>query len=103
MRHQTTQAVSFELEATASSRIIVEINGHKFEHGMAELLHAGRCHYLRGWLSEAIRIGPLVPIAECRLTADFSDEPEREVDRYRLEVAQRNGQQAWLSPIWVQR
>ena len=74
-----------------------------FRASLAELLHAGRCHYLRGWLSEAIRIGPLVPLAECRLKAEWNDEPEKDVDIYRLRVAQQNGQWTWLTPLWVER
>ena len=56
-----------------------------------------------GWLSEAIRIGPLVPLAECCVSAEWQDEPGEEVDRYYLRVAQANGQWAWVSPIWVER
>jgi hypothetical protein len=103
MRHPTTQALSFELEAPLASRLSVEVNGHRYDHPLAELLHAGRCHYLRGWLSEAIRIGPLVPIADCTAGAEWDDPPEKDVDVYRVRVAQQNGQWAWLTPIWVER
>lgn len=103
MRHQTTQAISFEVHAPLSATAAMEVNGCRFQHSLAELLHAGRSHYLRGWLSEAIRIGPLVPLTECRLNAEFTDLPELAVDRYQLQVAQQNGQWAWLSPIWVER
>jgi hypothetical protein len=103
MRHGTTQALSLELTAPLTARLTVEVNGRRYDHSLAELLHAGRCHYLRGWLSEAIRIGPLVPLAECSLEAEVEDGPEHEVDRYRLRVAQANGQWAWLTPIWAER
>ena len=53
--------------------------------------------------SDAIQIGPLVPAADCTVMAEMSDGPDRDVDLYRLEVTQRNGQCAWLSPIWVVR
>ncbi|MCA9144727.1 MAG: hypothetical protein KDB05_18150, partial [Planctomycetales bacterium] len=66
-------------------------------------LGRGHSTYQRGWLSEAIRVGPLVAAAECGLTAELDDEPESECDRYRLRVFQTNGQCAWLSPIWVDR
>jgi hypothetical protein len=122
MRHATTQALSLELAAPPGARVAVEVNGHRYLHPLEELLHAGRCHYLRGWLSEAIRIGPLVPRAECGLEAELVDGPcakkgsgtlqsqfqtpfshrEKAVDVYRLRVAQANGQWAWLTPIWVE-
>ena len=103
LRHPTTQAISFEVEAPDSAGVKVEVNGQVFEHSLADLLHAGRSHYLRGWLSEAIRIGPLVQLSECQIEAQLTDEPELDVDYYRLQVAQKNGQWAWLSPIWVER
>jgi hypothetical protein len=103
MRHQTTQAISFEINAPPSATVRVDVNGHVYEHALAELRHGGRSHYLQGWLSEAIRIGPLVPISACRVATEFTDEPEQAVDCYRMQVAQKNGQWAWLTPIWVER
>jgi hypothetical protein len=92
-----------ELEASLDALVTVEANGCRFAHPLGEFLHAGRCHYLRGWLSEAIRIGPLVPLQECSVDAEMLDEPEAAVDNYRVRVAQQNGQWAWLTPIWVER
>jgi hypothetical protein len=66
-------------------------------------LNAGRCHYLRGWLSEALRVGPLVLPPERLLDAKQVDLPEKDVDICRLRVAQQNGQWAWLTPIWIER
>lgn len=103
LRHATTQALSLELDAELDATVRIEANGQSWQHALAELLHAGRVHYLRGWLSEAIRIGPLVPQGCRTVLAEWTDEPERPVDVYRLQVAQRNGQWVWLSPIWVEQ
>ena len=103
MRHATTQAMSLSIDAPLDAKLTVEVNGRRFEHTLGELLRAGRGHFLRGWLSEAIRIGPLVPAGDCAVEAEFTDPGEQDVDVYRLEVAQRNGQCAWLTPIWVER
>ncbi|MEW4530540.1 DUF3604 domain-containing protein [Maioricimonas sp. JC845] len=103
MRHETTQGMSFELEGPLDARLTVEANGQVFEYTLAELLRRGQSRFLRGWLTEAIRIGPLVPVEECRVEGEFVDEPESDVDVYRLQVAQRNGQWAWLTPVWVDR
>lgn len=102
-RHATTQALSIELNGPLSATIVVEVNGQKYESRLEELLRAGRSHYLRGWLTEAIRIGPLTPLSDCTVEAEFTDEPERDVDLYRLQAAQSNGHWAWLSPIWAER
>jgi len=103
MRHRTTQAVSFEVEAPPDATVSVTANGSTYRHTLAELLAGASVHHLRGWLSEAMQIGPAVPIEACQLTAEFDDEPERDVDYYRLRVAQKNGQWAWLTPIWAER
>lgn len=103
MRHETTQGLSVALDAPLSARLTLEVNGQMISHTLAELLHAGRSHFLRGWLSEAIRIGPLIPAEECCLTAAFHDTAAEPTDVYRLNVAQKNNQWAWLSPIWVDR
>lgn len=102
-RHPTTQAISFAIDAPLDAVVTLEANGQRYEHALNELLHAGRSHYLRGWLSEAVRIGPLVPIGDCTVATAFTDSPERDVDVYRARVAQLNGQWAWLTPIWVER
>lgn len=103
MRHETTQAISLELDAPLSALITVEVNGLRMVHRLEDLLRKARSHFLRGWLSEAIRIGPLVPVEECSLDREWSDGPHRETDVYRLQVAQHNNQWAWLSPIWADR
>jgi hypothetical protein len=102
-RHATTQALSLEITAPLRARLRLDVNGQRYEHALVELLHAARCHYLRGWLSEAVRIGPLVPSEECTCLAVAEDEPQLDVDVYRLRVSQHNGQWAWLTPIWAER
>ncbi|QQE11586.1 DUF3604 domain-containing protein [Planctomycetota bacterium] len=103
MRHPTVQSVSMLIDSNIDGNVTLDVNGHKIEHKLEDLLHKGRSHYMRGWLSEAVRFGPLVPIEDCVAEMEFEDEPENDTDVYRLQVSQFNGQQAWLSPIWVER
>lgn len=103
MRHATTQQLRLTVDAPLSAEVSVVANGMQYRHSLGELLAGGRTHYLRGWLTEAMKVGPLVPISECRVNAEWKDSPERDVDYYRLQVAQHNGQWAWLTPIWVER
>jgi hypothetical protein len=102
-RHGTTQAISLGIDAPIQAELQLEVNGVRLVYSLGELLGRGRSAYLRGWLSEAIRVGPLVPIEQCEVFAELDDEPESACDRYRLRVAQTNGQWAWLSPIWAER
>ena len=100
MRHGTMQALSVELDARLSDRLTLVANGSTIEYALGDLLRRGHAHYLRGWLSEAVRIGPLVPEDDCRVKA-ASEDTSSGSDRYRARVRQVNGQWAWLSPIWV--
>ncbi|MDE0736724.1 MAG: hypothetical protein OSB47_12935 [Pirellulaceae bacterium] len=103
MRHATTQSLLLSIEGPLDARLALDVNDNRYLHQLGGLLNKGRCHYLRGWLSEAIQLGPLVPESACQFTTSFEDEPDQDEDRYRLEVTQSNGQCAWLTPIWVQR
>ncbi len=103
MRHETTQGISLKLKAPLHSTVQLEVNGQQHSHRLESLEHRARTHFMRGWLSEAVRIGPLIPESECRFETSFKDEPAEEIDRYQLNVSQRNGQWAWLTPIWVQQ
>ncbi|MCZ6674567.1 MAG: DUF3604 domain-containing protein [Verrucomicrobia bacterium] len=102
MRHATTQGLSLEIDAPLTAEVRLDVNGHGYRHSLAELLGRGRSHFLRGWLTEAIQIGPAVSLNDCQVNASLTDEPENDVDIYRLEAAQTNGQWAWLTPIWVE-
>ena len=102
-RQASTQAVSLEIAAPLDATVSIEANSKCYTHALGQLLAGGRSHFLRGWLSEAIRIGPLVPRSARTVLAEFDDEPDRRVDVYRLRAAQKNNQWAWLTPIWVER
>lgn len=103
MRHATTQSLSLEVNAPLDATVSVETNGRSYSHKLADLVGQGRSHFLQGWLTEAIQMGPAVSINDCQVEATFVDEPELDIDTYRLEAAQTNGQWAWLTPIWVER
>ena len=85
------------------ARVKIRVNDQCIEHSLDELLRSARTHFMDGWLSHAMRVGPLIPIEECAVTTTIHDEPEHDLDVYRLQVAQRNDQWVWLTPIWVDR
>jgi hypothetical protein len=115
-RHSANQALIAELEAPPGAPIVLELNGRRFTHTLAELLAGSRAHILRGWRSEAVLLHRAAPLALCRLDESLADAPGRgdepdagatpetgSADCYRLRVAQRNGEWAWSSPIWALR
>jgi hypothetical protein len=103
MRHGTTQGLSLGIEAPLDARLTLRANGLEISHRLGELLRTASTAFLRGWLTEAVRLGPLTPLGDCRVQAAVQDEPELNCDYYRLRVVQTNNQWVWLTPIWTER
>ncbi len=106
VRHAATQALIAEVELPRRAALVLEANGHRYRHTLADLLEGSRAHFLRGWRSEAIVLHRALPVQLCRLEETLVDVPAtgasaQQADCYRVRVAQRNGQWAWSSPIWV--
>jgi hypothetical protein len=108
VRHAGTQALIAEVELPPRASLVLDANGRRYVHTLAELLEGSRSHFLRGWRSEAIVLHRALPVRLCRLDETILDEPgavdpPAPADCYRVRVAQRNGQWAWSSPIWALR
>jgi len=102
MKHPTTQSLLIEVEMPLKAGFRLNINGNHYEHTLATLLEGSRAYFMRGLVTEAIRIHRAVPIDCYTFKERFSDDAsESGVDCYRLRVSQRNNQWAWLTPIWV--
>jgi hypothetical protein len=106
VRHPATQALIVEVEMPVEAGITLVANGRRYEHSLALLLEASTSHFLRGWRSEAIVLHRALPVDLCRIQESLVDDAPRrgaqgDDDCYRVRVAQRNGQWAWSSPIWV--
>lgn len=101
MRHASYQGLSLEVAAPLTAQVRLAVNGCEYRYTLGELLAGPRTEFLRGWLSEAVQVGPAVAVEACRAAAELMDQPQLASDRYQLRVAQQNGQWAWLTPIWV--
>jgi len=102
MKHQTTQAFIVEVEMPLKASLRLNINGEHYEHDLETLLEGSRSHFIRGLLTEAVRIHRAVPVNCYTFRDEFADDTaENDVDYYRLRVSQMNNQWAWLTPIWV--
>lgn len=98
------QGVILDVTMSRRGKIIVDANGHHYEHTLEELLGGSQAHFLRGWLSEAVQFERAVPEPNfCVGHIMVDDKAERDTDYYYVRVRQRDGQWAWTSPIWVER
>jgi hypothetical protein len=98
------QGIILDVEMPLDGKITTEFNGKSFSHTLGNLLQGSKAHFMRGWLSEAIRFN------RAALESDFmagtfmtDNEAERDTDYYYVRVRQRDGQWAWCTPIWVER
>jgi hypothetical protein len=110
VRHSATQGLIVEVDMPPRAVLWLEVNGRRYAHTLAELLEASASHFLRGWRSEAIVMHRALPLDLCVLDVALDDLPttdppsgQGDADWYRVRVAQRNGQWAWSSPVWVAR
>ena len=122
----TMQAVVFELEASPTDQLHLEVNGESITFSVREALQSSRVlasmkeayATITGQLglsatdldetAEVVwqnaykaKIHPAIPEAGYTASFNFVDEsPPPGRNWYRLRVSQLNGQMAWSSPIW---
>lgn len=102
MRHAITQALILDVEMPANATLEVVANGYRARHTLWELLGGAYAHLTDGFLSPALQIHQAVTEQDFSFACDIVDDrPEAPVDYYYARLAQRNGQHAWITPIWV--
>jgi hypothetical protein len=114
VRHGATQSLILDLEMEPGAVLRLDVNGKQYRITLAELLVESRAWCLRTppLLSESLVAHQAVPLEFCQMGLALRDLQGRGqgvrlqasgdvADVYRLRVRQRNGQWAWLSPIWV--
>lgn len=98
------QGIILEVEMPLDGTITAEFNGKSFSHSLGELLAGSQAHFMRGWLSEAVRFNRAATEDAFKIGTFMTDEESgRERDYYYVRVRQRDGQWAWCTPIWVER
>lgn len=123
---RTTQGFVVEVEGDDRTDIVVDVDGERFE---VPLTAARAENHLFALVEESrdrledefelreadidnrdvvyhnarkVRVGRAHPESSCRASVEFDDLPSTDgEDYYYVRVAQRNGQYAWGSPIWV--
>lgn len=99
-----TQAVILDVTMSKKEKIVVEMNGKKFEYSLGELFEGTKSHFMNGWLSEAIQIHRAIPQDAFEFEHYMiDDKPSKDTDYYYIRVRQKDGQWAWSSPIWCER
>ncbi len=102
--HPSTSSVVIKVQGNLNTKVTFTLNHKTFTAAIGELLNCGYTSHMEYYHSQAFKIYKAVP--ESRYTFDLELEdcmPEKDCDVYHLEVAQKNRQWAYVSPVYVAR
>ena len=102
--HPSTSAVLAEVEGDLSMKVTVTMNHKTYTATIGELLEYGYTAHMEYYHSQAFKIHRALPESRYQFDLDVTDEKaEQDCDFYHVEVAQKNRQWAYVSPIFVNR
>ena len=99
--HPQTDAVVAEIEGGPDTVVNVTVNGRTHTASIAQLLDGGVTWHVKPWHSEAVKIHAAVPDSAYEMVLEAEDEGSGGMDVYHAEFAQKNGQWAFVSPIYA--
>lgn len=100
--HACTDHIVFEVEGNLATLVSIQVNGMAETHTIRELLDAGYTHHVKPYHSHAFKVHTAIPETQYRFHMEIQDgEKEKACDVYHLEVFQKNGHCAFVSPIYV--
>ena len=101
--HGMTDHVVFEVDGSLKTRITITVNGQEETHTIRELLEYGYTHHMKPWHSHAYKVHRAVPETQYKFRMELQDEKKaQDCDLYHLEVFQKNGHCAFVSPVFVE-
>jgi len=102
--HPCTSSVVVKVKGDLNTKLTFTVNDKTYTATIGELLQYGYTNHMEYYHSQAFKIYKAVP--ETKYVFDLEledDQPENDCDFYHLEVAQKNRQWAYVSPVYVNR
>lgn len=100
--HAMTDHIVFEVEGGPRTQVTVLINGMAETHTIAELLRNGYTHHVKPYHAQAFKIHQAIPVTQYHFQQELHDIGKKgEQDVYHMEVYQKNGHCAFISPIFT--
>ena len=99
--HPQTDAVVAEIEGGPDTVVNVTVNGRTHTASIAQFLDGDVTWHVKPWHSEAVKIHAAVPDSAYEMVLEAEDEGSGGMDVYHAEFAQKNGQWAFVSPIYA--
>lgn len=102
--HPSTSSVVVKVQGDLNTKVTFRLNDKTYTASIGELLNYGYTNHMEYYHSQAFKIYKAVPESRYTFDLDVTDNtPETSCDVYHLEVAQKNRQWAYVSPIYVNR
>ena len=87
-----------------NTKVTFTINDKTYTASIGELLNYGYTNHMEYYHSQAFKIYKALPESKYTFDLDLEDnKPENDCDYYHLEVAQKNRQWAYVSPVYVNK
>ena len=102
--HPSTSAIVIKVKGDLQTQVTFQLNDKTYHATVGELLQYGYTNHMEYYHSQAFKIYKAVPESKYLFDLNLQDtESETDCDCYHLEVAQKNRQWAYVSPIFVNR
>ncbi len=98
--HPQTNAVIFEVEGIADTEVTISVNGHTKTLTVAQLMQYGYSEHMKPYHSQTFKVHPIISENQYTVSNTFTDTPTNQNDFYHMEVTQRNGSCAFVSPVF---
>lgn len=100
--HPSTSSIVIKVQGDLNTKVTFKLNDKTYSATIRELLHYGYTNHMEYYHSQAFKIYKAVPESRYIFNLNLEDNtPENQCDIYHLEVAQKNRQWAYVSPIYV--
>ncbi len=102
--HPSTSVITVKIKGDLNTKITLHLNDKTFTASIGQLLEHGHTEHMEYYHSNAFKISRILPESRYVFDLELEDqEPELSCDRYHMEVAQKNRQWAYVSPVFVNR
>lgn len=98
--HATTCSVIIEIDGRDETVLEADINGNKFISTLTELCDNGYTNHVKPYVSNAFKVHPAIHESIYEVEREFSDKDGRPGDFYHMEVSQKNGCWAFITPVF---
>jgi hypothetical protein len=96
-----TSSIILEIEGTEETALEFSINHRKEHLRIADLLKGSRAGQMLGYASQSYRIHEAIPESRYFVEGSWRDQKVSDYDFYHMEVLERNGNAAFVSPVFL--